>query len=361
MLPLTPLLRPPEPPGPIRLWAAGRVDGDVASEIAGGDVVCQRVAADDGVVQPRRIGADVVDAAARCWPSCPTGWSWSASPCLRLKMLRRSISTPELELPDRVELVSVAVPDLAMPPLIVGRVGRQGGIGQRRRAGVGDAAAVEGRVADRVELVSVKAPELKIAPPVPSLAALPPVIVKFSSVAVTPELTSMMRKACVPAAVLRATATPTDGPVMVVAPVVSVSVSWPAVRAIVFGVLNTVLSKSIVSAPVVEFAWPTAQNRRVPTLPSSKRAVDGERREQRAVLQPLQQRPPPAPGLGWRRCAWHGATDEPPGNATVGAAWRGSPCPSGRLDSGHRGPVGCWGQQITMSIPAVWPARMEST
>ena len=96
---------------------------------------------------------------------------------------------------------------------------------------------------DRVELVSVRVPELKIAPPLLSMPALPPVIVRFSSVAVTPELTPMMRKSGVPAAVLRAMVTPTDGPAMVVSPVVSVSVSWPAVRVIVFGVLKTVLSK----------------------------------------------------------------------------------------------------------------------
>ena len=67
---------------------------------------------------------------------------------------------------------------------------------------------------DRVELVSVRVPELKIAPPMLS-PALPPVIVRFSNVAVTPELTLMMRKSGVPAAVLRAMVTPTDGPVIV--------------------------------------------------------------------------------------------------------------------------------------------------
>src|SRR5262249_17871923 len=65
------------------------------------------------------------------------------------------------------------------------------------------------------------------------------------------------------------TVTPPAGPVIAVAPVVSVSSSWLPARVIVCGVLNTPLAKVIVSAPAVEFAWPTPQ-RRLPTLPSSR-------------------------------------------------------------------------------------------
>ena len=54
----------------------------------------------------------VVDAAAARGPSCPTGWSWSASPCRSCRCRRRT----RAELPDRVELVSVNVPKLSMPP-----------------------------------------------------------------------------------------------------------------------------------------------------------------------------------------------------------------------------------------------------
>ena len=54
------------------------------------------------------------------------------------------------------------------------------------------------------------------------------------------------------------TVTPAFGPVIVSVPVVSLSSSWVLVRVIVCGVLNTVLSKAIVSAPPAEFAWPTA-------------------------------------------------------------------------------------------------------
>ena len=51
-------------------------------------------------------------------------------------------------------------------------------------------------------------------------------------------------------------------------PVVSLSSSWVPVSVIVWGVLKTLLSNAIVSAPPAEFAWPTAQ-RSVPTLPLS--------------------------------------------------------------------------------------------
>src|SRR5262249_20136318 len=77
---------------------------------------------------------------------------------------------------------------------------------------------------------------------------------------------------------------PAPGPVMMVA-AESVSVSWPPVRAIVRGVLNTVLEKLMVSAPALAFAWLTAQ-RREPALPSSRALVTvkaaGTRRSSKA-------------------------------------------------------------------------------
>jgi hypothetical protein len=54
------------------------------------------------------------------------------------------------------------------------------------------------------------------------------------------------------------TVTPLFGPVIVSVPVGSLSSSWPPVRMIVFGELNTVLSKVIVSAPPFTFAWTIA-------------------------------------------------------------------------------------------------------
>ena len=152
-----------------------------------------------------------------------------------------SVAVPELKMPpplplaplplaelfDRVELVSVAVPELKMPPPLP-------------LAELLD--RVEAELLDRVELVSVSIAEplLKIPPPLslaelldrvelvsvsiaepllkmppPEPAELPPVIVRFSNVAVTPELVPMMRKEGVPAAVLRAMVTPTDCPAIV--------------------------------------------------------------------------------------------------------------------------------------------------
>ena len=63
--------------------------------------------------------------------------------------------------------------------------------------------------------------------------ALPPVMVSPEIVAVTPLSTWNTRPALLPL-----TVTPAAGPVIVVAPVVSVSSSWPPVRVIVCGVLN---------------------------------------------------------------------------------------------------------------------------
>ena len=74
-------------------------------------------------------------------------------------------AAPLAELPDRVELVSVSIQHRAeldvgdAAAVAVGRVARQGGVGQRRRAVVDDAAAVaEAELPDRVELVSVTVP-----------------------------------------------------------------------------------------------------------------------------------------------------------------------------------------------------------
>ena len=126
--------------------------------------------------------------------------------------------------------------------------------------------------------------------------------------------------------------TPTDGPAIVSSPVCRSASSWPPVSVIVFGVLNTVLSKAIVSAPGLELAGAIASRRSVwPVTGVVGGAVDDERRQQAAVLQRLQQRPPPAPGLA--AAGLGTATEEPPGSAIAGeATWRGSPCPSGRLD-----------------------------
>src|SRR5262249_60265664 len=56
---------------------------------------------------------------------------------------------------------------------------------------------------------------------------------------------------------------PAAGPVIVSVPVLSVSSSWPPVRVIVLAVLNTVLSKTIVSSPPFVFAWAMAWRRSV--------------------------------------------------------------------------------------------------
>src|SRR5262249_10356066 len=65
------------------------------------------------------------------------------------------------------------------------------------------------------------------------------------------------------------TVTPALGPVIEVAPVVSLSSSWVPARVIVRGVLNTPRSKSIVSSPAVEVSWATAR-RRLAALASSR-------------------------------------------------------------------------------------------
>src|SRR5262249_13724439 len=59
------------------------------------------------------------------------------------------------------------------------------------------------------------------------------------------------------------TVTPTLGPVIVVAPVVSVSSSWVPPRVIVRAVLNTVGSNVIVSSPTFVFAMASASRRSI--------------------------------------------------------------------------------------------------
>ena len=61
------------------------------------------------------------------------------------------------------------------------------------------------------------------------------------------------------------TVTPAFGPVIVSVPVVSSARAGEAVRVIVCGVLNTLLSKAIVSFPPAEFAWTIAQRRSWPS------------------------------------------------------------------------------------------------
>src|SRR5262249_32588051 len=95
-------------------------------------------------------------------------------------------------------------------------------------------------------------------PPPPPPPPLPPVIVSPEKDPVTFESTRNTRLALLPL-----TVTPAAGPVIVVAPVVSLSSSWLPPRVIVFAVLNTVLSKTIVSGPAFAFAWAIASRRSV--------------------------------------------------------------------------------------------------
>ncbi len=97
-----------------------------------------------------------------------------------------------------------------------------------------------------VQSVSASEPWLYRPPP---LSALPPLIVSSDREADAPGLMANTRLALLPLIV-----TPAAGPVIVSVPVVSLSSSWVPARVIVFGVLNTVLSKVIVSAPPVVFA-----------------------------------------------------------------------------------------------------------
>ena len=165
-----------------------------------------------------------------------------------------------------VQLVSVAVPSVGQAAAsLVGGVAADSAVGQRgraedcctgRRRGRSGGVAADGAVGQRGRAaVVVQAAAVA--------AALPPVIVSPEIDAVTPPSTWNTRLSPPPL-----TVTPAFGPVIVSVPLVSLSSSWVPVRVIVCGVLNTVLSKVIVSAPPAEFAWPTAQ-RSVPTLPSS--------------------------------------------------------------------------------------------
>ena len=134
------------------------------------------------------------------------------------------------ELPLTVQLVSVVVPLRLYrpPPLLL--------------------AAVVAELPLTVQSVSVSVPPLLNRPP-PLPAVVPPVIVIPEIDAVTPPSTRNTRLSLAPP-----TVTPAAGPVIEVAPLVSVSSSWVPPRVIVWGELNTVLSKVIVSAPWFEFA-----------------------------------------------------------------------------------------------------------
>ena len=174
------------------------------------------------------------------------------------KLLNRPPPIVPAELPLTVQLVSVAVPTLLNrpPPRVAGGgVAADGAVGQRGRAAI----VVAGRRRWPV--------------------AEPPVIVSPEIDAVTPASTWNTRLAPLPL-----TVTPAAGPVIVSVPVVSLSSSWRRLRVIVCGVVNTVGSKLIVSAPPVEFAWPIAQ-RSVPERAVVERVGHGERGQQPAVLQ----------------------------------------------------------------------------
>jgi hypothetical protein len=92
-----------------------------------------------------------------------------------------------------------------------------------------------------VQSVSVTEPPSLYRPP-PFSEVEPPVMVRPLKLAVTPASTWNTRLAPPPL-----TVTPAAGPVIVSVPVVSLSSSWVPFRVIVCGVLNTVLSKVMVS------------------------------------------------------------------------------------------------------------------
>ena len=169
------------------------------------------------------------------------------------------------ELPLTVQLVSVVVPSrLNRPPPCrcrAGGVAADGAVGQRGRAAEvvqpPPPLPVLAELPLTVQLVSVAVPPSLYRPP-PLSPALPPVIVSPEIDAVTPPSTWNTRLSPPPL-----TVTPAFGPVIVSVPVVSLSSSWPPVRVIVCGVLNTVLSKVIVSAPPVVFAWAIAWRRSI--------------------------------------------------------------------------------------------------
>ena len=111
-----------------------------------------------------------------------------------------------------------------------------------------------------VLLVSVSVPLLTTPPPT---LLFPPVSVRLEIVAETLAPTSITRLALL-ALIVR----PAAGPVMVVAPVVSLRANCIPLRVMVWAVLNTVESKLTVSAPAFKLAWPMAQ-RKLPLLLSS--------------------------------------------------------------------------------------------
>ena len=146
--------------------AAGRVaaeggvgDGQRAVSVVDAAAAEGRVAAEGGVGDRQR--APVVDAAAVEGRVATEGGVGDRQRAVKLVM---PPPIPLAELPLRVELVTVSVPSrLSMPPppLYSRRVAAEGGVGDRQRAGVLDAAAVVlAELPLRVELMSVTVPEL---------------------------------------------------------------------------------------------------------------------------------------------------------------------------------------------------------
>ena len=143
-----------------------------------------------------------------------------------------------------------------------------------------------------VQLVSVAVPPSLYRPP-PLFGVLPPVIVSPEIVAVTPPSTWNTRLCSPPL-----TVTPALGPVIVSVPVVSVSSSWVPVKGDHLRRLEHRFVKGDRLGPTgrIRLADRPSQAAGAAVV---KRAGDGERRQQPAVLERQHRRPhpPPLPGL----------------------------------------------------------------
>src|SRR6516225_6618377 len=177
-------------------------------------------------------------------PDAPVAWLPLMVQLLSVAVLER-ISPPPPSMPAvlslTVQLVSVSVPcRLKRPP-------------PRLLAGVVTELPLT------VQLASVTLPPSLYRPP-PLPVVVPPLIVSPDIDAVTPP--SIWNTRLAPPA---STVTPFLGPTIVSVPVVSLSSSWPRVglRVIVCGVLKTLLSNAIVSAPPFVFASPIAWRRSI--------------------------------------------------------------------------------------------------